>query len=154
LCRPLPLYPNPLKSQDPLKSAAVEQLDQLLYQLLSVRKSLSASQASFGLQSRELSHAAAALEPVITALQAQKDQVDEQIAQLTARRESWRGGRGRCTSMARLMTQNAFISKICPRTLDVNHRIYSFGFALVPRFSLRFRRRVRYCVGRQGVCAM
>jgi transposase len=44
LCRPLPLYP--------LKSEAVEQLDQLL----SVRKSLSASLASFGLQARELSH--------------------------------------------------------------------------------------------------
>jgi transposase len=62
LCRPLPPYP--------LKSIAVEQLDQLL----SVRKSLSASLASFGLQARELSHAAAALEPVISALQAQKNQ--------------------------------------------------------------------------------
>lgn len=72
LCRPLPPYP--------LKSANVEQLDQLL----SVRKSLSASLASFGLQARELPHAALALEPVVAALQAQKDEVDKQIAQLTA----------------------------------------------------------------------
>jgi transposase len=72
LCRPLPVYP--------LKSPAVEQLDQLL----SVRKSLSASLASFGLQARELPHAAASLEPVIAALQAQKDEVDKQIAQLTS----------------------------------------------------------------------
>ncbi len=53
LCRPLPAYP--------LKSKAVEQLDQLL----SARKSLSASLASFGLQARELPHAAPALEPVV-----------------------------------------------------------------------------------------
>lgn len=72
LCRPLPPYP--------LKSVAVEQLDQLL----SVRKSLSASLASFGLQARELRHGASTLEPVIATLQAQKDEVDKQIAQLTA----------------------------------------------------------------------
>jgi transposase len=77
LCRPLPIYP--------IKSEAVEQLDQLL----SVRKSLSASLASFGLQARELSHAATALEPVIVALQAQKDQVDEQITRLTATHEEF-----------------------------------------------------------------
>lgn len=77
LCRPLPAYP--------LKSEAVEQLDQLL----SVRKSLSASLASFGLQARELSHAAAALEPVIAALQAQKEEVDQQIVQLTATQEEF-----------------------------------------------------------------
>ncbi len=71
LCRPLPPYP--------LKSAAVEQLDQLL----SVRKSLSASLASFGLQARELPHAALALEPVVAALQVQKEAVDQQIAALT-----------------------------------------------------------------------
>ena len=51
LCRPLPSYP--------LKSALVEQLDQLL----SVRKSLSASLASFGLQAQELSHGAMNLPP-------------------------------------------------------------------------------------------
>ena len=72
LCRPLPAYP--------LKSLAVEQLDQLL----SARKSLSASLASFQLQARELAHAAHTLEPVIAALQAQKDEVDQQIAQHTA----------------------------------------------------------------------
>lgn len=72
LCRSLPVYP--------LKSIAVEQLDQLL----SVRKSLSASLAAFGLQAKELPHAAPALEPVIAALQAQKAEVDQQIAQLTA----------------------------------------------------------------------
>jgi transposase len=60
LCRPLPAYP--------LKSQAVEQLDQLL----SVRKSLSASLAAFGLQAKELRHGAPALEPVIATLQAQK----------------------------------------------------------------------------------
>lgn len=72
LCRPLPPYP--------LKSIAVEQLDQLL----SVRKSLSAALASFGLQAGELPYGARALEPVIATLQAQKDQVDKPIAQLTA----------------------------------------------------------------------
>jgi len=72
LCRPLPSYP--------LKSQAVEQLEQLL----SVRKSLSASLAAFGLQARELPHAAPALAPVVAALQAQKDEVDKQIAHLTA----------------------------------------------------------------------
>jgi transposase len=77
LCRPLPAYP--------LKSQAVEQLDQLL----SVRKSLSASLASFGLQARELSHAAPALEPVIAALQAQKSEIDRQIAELTASQQEF-----------------------------------------------------------------
>lgn len=77
LCRPLPPYP--------IKSAVVEQLDQLL----SVRKSLSASLASFGLQARELAHAAAALKPVMAALQAQKDEVDQQIALLTAAHEEF-----------------------------------------------------------------
>ena len=72
LCRPLPPYP--------IKSIVVEQFDQLL----SVRKSLSASLASFGLQARELTHAAPALEPVVAALQAQKKEVDRQIAALTA----------------------------------------------------------------------
>ena len=77
LCRPLPLYP--------LKSQAVEQLDQLL----SVRKSISASLASFGLQARELPHAAPALEPVVAALQAQKKELDRQIAQLTASQQEF-----------------------------------------------------------------
>lgn len=72
LCRPLPPYP--------LKSPAVEQLDQLLC----ARKSLSASLASFQVQARELAHAAHTLAPVIAALQAQKDEVDRQIAQHTA----------------------------------------------------------------------
>jgi transposase len=72
LCRPLPGYP--------LKSIAVEQLDQLL----SARKALSASLASFQLQARELAHAAHTLGPVIAALQAQKEEVDKQIAQHTA----------------------------------------------------------------------
>ncbi len=71
LCRPLPAYP--------LKSRAVEHLDQLL----SVRKSLSASLASFRLQARELEHAAHILEPVIAALQTRKADVDQQIAHLT-----------------------------------------------------------------------
>ena len=71
LCRPLPAYP--------LKSQAVEQLDQLL----SARKSLSTSLTSFQLQARELTHAAHTLEPVIAALQAQKEVVDKQIAQHT-----------------------------------------------------------------------
>jgi transposase len=77
LCRPLPAYP--------LKSIAVEQLDQLL----SARKSLSASLASFQLQARELAHAAHTLEPVIAALQAQKEAVDKQIAQHTAAQEEF-----------------------------------------------------------------
>lgn len=72
LCRPLPPFP--------LKSSVVEQLDQLL----SVRKSISASLASFGLQARELTHAAPALEPIVAALEAQKKEVDRQIAALTA----------------------------------------------------------------------
>jgi transposase len=72
LCRPLPPYP--------LKSKAVEQLDQLLC----ARKSLSAALASFELQARELAHAASTLDPVITALQAQKEAVDKQIAEQTA----------------------------------------------------------------------
>jgi transposase len=72
LCRPLPPYP--------LKSHSVEELDQLL----SVRKSLSAALAAFGLQARELEHAASALAPVIAALQEQKAAVDQQITQLTA----------------------------------------------------------------------
>ena len=72
LCRPLPTYP--------LKSKAVEQLDQLLC----ARKSLSAALASFELQARELAHAASTLEPVITALQAQKGAVDKQIAEQTS----------------------------------------------------------------------
>lgn len=63
----------------------VEQLDQLL----SVRKSLSASLAAFGLQARELEHAASALAPVIAALQEQKAAVDTQIAQLTAQHEEF-----------------------------------------------------------------
>lgn len=77
LCRPLPPYP--------LKSQAVEQLDQLL----SVRKSISASLASFGLQAGELSHAAPALEPVVAALQTQKKELDRQIAQLTASQQEF-----------------------------------------------------------------
>jgi transposase len=77
LCRPLPAYP--------LKSQAVEQLDQLL----SARKSLSASLASFQLQARELKHAAHMIEPVITALQAQKEEVDKQIAQQIAAQEEF-----------------------------------------------------------------
>jgi transposase len=77
LCRPLPPYP--------LKSIAVEQLDQLL----SARKALSASLASFQLQARELAHAAHTLEPVIAALQAQKEAVDKQIAQHTVAQEEF-----------------------------------------------------------------
>jgi transposase len=77
LCRPLPPYP--------IKSQAVEQLDQLL----SARKALSASLASFQLQARELAHAAHTLEPVIAALQAQKEEVDKQIAQHTAAQEEF-----------------------------------------------------------------
>jgi transposase len=77
LCRPLPPYP--------LKSAAVEQLDQLL----SVRKSLSAALASFGLQMREFPHAAPTLQPVVAALHAQKDEVDRQIALLTTGQEEF-----------------------------------------------------------------
>ncbi len=77
LCRPLPAYP--------LKSEAVEQLDQLL----SARKSLSASLASFQLQAKELAHAAHTLEPVIAALQAQKEAVDKQIAEQTAAHEEF-----------------------------------------------------------------
>lgn len=77
LCRPLPPYP--------LKSQAVEQLDQLL----SVRKSISASLASFGLQARELPHAAPALEPVVATLQAQKKELDRQIAHLTASQQEF-----------------------------------------------------------------
>jgi transposase len=72
LCRPLPAYP--------LKSESVEQLDQLL----SARKSLSAALATFGLQARELPHAAAVLAPVRAALQAQKAEVDKQLTQLMA----------------------------------------------------------------------
>lgn len=72
LCRPLPPYP--------LKSIVVEQLDQLL----SVRKSISASLASFGLQAKQLTHAAPALEPVVAALEAQKTEVDRQIAALAS----------------------------------------------------------------------
>ena len=63
----------------------MEQIDQLL----SVRKSLSASLASFGLQARELTYAAAALEPVMAALQTQKEEVDKQIAQMTATHEEF-----------------------------------------------------------------
>jgi transposase len=77
LCRPLPRYP--------LKSIAVEQLDQLL----SARKALSASLASFEVQARELAHAAHALQPVIAALQAQKAEVDRQIARHTAAHEEF-----------------------------------------------------------------
>ena len=77
LCRPLPPYP--------LKSVAVEQLDQLL----SVRKSLSASLAGFDLQARELQHAAHNLAPVIASLQEQKAAVDKQIAKLTAQQEEF-----------------------------------------------------------------
>lgn len=77
LCRPLPPYP--------LKSRAVEQLDQLLC----ARKSLSASLASFQLQAGELAHAAHTLAPVIAALQAQKEAVDKQIAQHTAVHEEF-----------------------------------------------------------------
>ena len=77
LCRPLPPYP--------LKSIAVEQLDQLL----SARKSLSASLAAFDLQARELQHAAHNLAPVIAALQEQKAAVDKQIAKLTAQQEEF-----------------------------------------------------------------
>jgi transposase len=72
LCRPLPAYP--------LKSKAVEQLDQLLC----ARKSLSGALAAFELQARELAHAAPTLEPVIAALHEQKDVVDKQIAEVTA----------------------------------------------------------------------
>ena len=74
LCRQsqLPAYP--------LKCLAVEQLDQLLC----ARKSLSACLASFRLQARELAHAAQMLGPVIATLQAQKEEVDKQIAELTA----------------------------------------------------------------------
>ena len=72
LCRPLPAYP--------LKSKAVEELDQLLC----ARKSLSAALASFQLQARELAHAASTLAPVIATLQAQKEAVDKQIAEQTA----------------------------------------------------------------------
>jgi transposase len=72
LCRPLPAYP--------LKSKAVEGLDQLLC----ARKSLSAALAWFELQARELAHAATTLQPVMTALQAQKEAVDKQIAEQTA----------------------------------------------------------------------
>ncbi|MBV9864970.1 MAG: IS110 family transposase, partial [Abitibacteriaceae bacterium] len=72
LCRPLPAYP--------LKSQVVEQLDQLLC----ARKSLSAALATFALQATELPPAAPALAPVRAALQAQKEVLDQQIAQLTA----------------------------------------------------------------------
>lgn len=71
LCRPLPPYP--------LKSAVVEQLDQLL----SVRKSLSLSLAAFEQQARELAYGAAALEPVMAALRVQRKEIDRQIAQIT-----------------------------------------------------------------------
>lgn len=74
LCRQSQLPPYPLKSK------AVEQLDQLL----SVRQSLSASLAAFELQAKELSHAAPTLEPVMAAIAEQKKEVDRQIAQLTA----------------------------------------------------------------------
>jgi len=57
--------------------------------LLSARKSLSSSLASFQLQARELVHAAHTLEPVIAALQAQKEEVDKQIAQHTASQEEF-----------------------------------------------------------------
>lgn len=77
LCHPLPPYP--------LKSAVVEQLDQLL----SVRKSLSLSLAAFKQQARELAHGAAALETVMAAVQGQIKELDRQIAQLTASQEEF-----------------------------------------------------------------
>lgn len=71
LCRPLPPYP--------LKAPMIEQLDQLLC----ARKSLSHSIASFGQQMRELPYAEAALQAAIETLQAQRSELDRQIAQLT-----------------------------------------------------------------------
>ena len=77
LCCSLPAYP--------LKSEVVEQLDQLLC----ARKGLSASLSAFELQARELPHVAAVLEPVIATLQAQRGEVDKQIARLTASRQEF-----------------------------------------------------------------
>lgn len=107
LCRPLPAYP--------LKSPNVEQLDQLL----SVRKSLSASLASFGLQARELVHAAGTLEPVIAALQAQKAEVDQQIAALTATQPEF--------SIAAVLEQVPGIGPVTAATLASRLNGHTFG---------------------------
>lgn len=107
LCRPLPPYP--------LKSQAVEQLDQLL----SVRKSISASLASFGLQARELPHAAPALEPVVAALQAQKKELDQQIAALTATEQEF--------SIAAELEKVPGIGKVTAATLGSRLAAHTFG---------------------------
>jgi len=107
LCRPLPAYP--------LKSEAVEQLDQLL----SVRKSLSASLAAFGLQMRELPHAAPALEPVVAALQAQKGEIERQIAALTASHQEF--------SIAAELEKVPGIGKVTAATLASRLATHAFG---------------------------
>ena len=71
LCCELPLYP--------LKSEAVEQLDQLL----KARKGLGGALQQLQAQERVLPHAKAALEPAIHALLAQQKQLDGQIKALT-----------------------------------------------------------------------
>jgi transposase len=93
----------------------VEQLDQLL----SVRKSISASLASFGLQARELTHAAPALEPVVAALQAQKAEVDRQIAALTATEPEF--------SIAAELEKVPGIGKVTAATLASRLTAHPFG---------------------------
>lgn len=107
LCRPLPPYP--------LKSIVVEQLDQLL----SVRKSISASLASFGLQARELTHAAPALQPVVAALEAQKKEVDRQIAALTSTQPEF--------SIAAELEKVPGIGKVTAATLASRLTGHTFG---------------------------
>lgn len=93
----------------------MEQLDQLL----SVRKSISASLASFGLQARELPHAAPALEPVVAALQAQKKELDRQIAQLTASQQEF--------SIAAELEKVPGIGKVTAATLASRLAGHTFG---------------------------
>ena len=107
LCRPLPPFP--------LKSQVVEQLDQLL----SVRKSISASLASFGLQARELTHAAPTLEPVVAALEAQKKEVDRQIAALTSTEQEF--------SIAAELEKVPGIGKVTAATLASRLTGHTFG---------------------------
>jgi transposase len=72
LSQPLPAYP--------LKSATVEEPDQLL----SARKSVAATLARLELQAKELPYARELLDPAIHSLREQRDRLDEKIEQLTS----------------------------------------------------------------------
>ncbi len=93
----------------------MERLDQLL----SVRKSISASLASFGLQMKELPHAAPALVPVVASLQAQKNEVDRQIAALTATEQEF--------SIAAELEKVPGIGKVTAATLASRLTGHTFG---------------------------